>query len=299
MNTRIPLSAALAALVLTACGEPRAPDRRGAAGGDGVKVLATVNGVPITERDLEHRARKGGMGALPGQPPSAGILETIVRDELVYQQALRLGLDRDPSYRARLDDLEAQLRIFQRQEMAVRLRAYAQQQAPVTPAEAQAYFDANAASLRTRFHVYQILHKGNEGQILAERDRIRAGAPFEEVAAKRFEGIPLEGKAPWDLGELSWYQLPPAWRGVVDRLEPGQVSDVIRGEAGRYWIVKLVAKRADPAVTFATEQERITELLRQREAEEIHAKLLAEARKQAKIVYVTELPARTAQAPAP
>ena len=289
------LSAALAALALTSCGEPRSPDRR-AAGGEGVKVLATVNGEPITERDLDHRMKKGGMGSVP-HGPTQEVLQTIVRDELVYQQALRLGLDRDPSYRARLDDLEAQVRVFQRQEMAVRLRGYALQQAAVTPAEAQAYFDANAAALRTRLHVYQLLHKGNGAELLAERERIGSGTPFEEVAAKRFEGMPLEGRAPWDLGELTWYQLPPAWRGVVDRLEPGQVSDVIRGEGERYWIVKLVGKRVDPAITFATEQERITEMLRQRKAEDVHARLLAEAKKEGKVVYVAGPTAKTAQAP--
>lgn len=275
--------AALSTLHLVSCGEPRPPDRR-APDGAAVKVLATVNGTAITERDVEHRAKRGGPAGIAAHEPSGDVLQTVIRDELAYQQALRLGLDRDPGYRVRLDDLEAQVRTFQRQEMAGRLRSWAREQAVVAEAEARTWFDENAALVRTRFHVFQILRRGSEAELLADRDRVKAGTPFAEVAWRRFEGMPREGKAPWDLGELAWYQLPPAWRGVVDRLEPGQVSEVIR-DGDRYWLVQLAGKRVDAELTFASERDRIVEVLRARKADELHAKLLAEAKAHGKVVY--------------
>ena len=291
----LPAVAVFSTLLFTACGEPRAPERSAAQGG-AVRVLATVNGAPITERDVEHRAKRGGVAVMPGHERSGDILQTVVRDELAYQQALRLGLDRDPEYQLRLDDLEAQVRTFRRQELAGRLRSHAMQQASVSEGEARAYYDENAALLRTRFHVLQILRRGGEAELLADRDEVKAGAPFEEVAWKRFPGMPREGKAPWDLGELAWFQLPSAWRGVVDRLEPGQVSEVVR-EGDRYWLLKLAGKRVDPAVSFATERDRIVEILKVRKADELHAKLLAEAKAQGKVVYATEPATKTARSP--
>jgi hypothetical protein len=282
-TSTLSLVAVVSTALLAACGE-----RRSAEGG-GLEVLATVNGVPITERDVAHRTERPGTPAMPGHEPAAAgnALPTIVQDELVYQRAVELGLDRDPEYLRRVADLEAQVRTFRRQQMTMRVRAWAQEQVKVTEQEARDWFDRNAALVTTRFHVLQIFYRGRAEQILADRADIRSGAPFEEVAWRRFDGVPRQGKAPWDLGELAWHQLPPAWRGVVDQLEPGQVSEVIR-DGDRAWVIKLAAKRVDPALGFATERERIDTALRQRKAEAQYASVVAEARKRAKIVYTAD-----------
>lgn len=275
---------------LAACGERRPPPPRAAAA-PREKVLATVNGVPITERDVAQRARQavtgGGTGhEAPAEASAAGVLQTLVRDELISQQATRLGLDQEPGYRLRLEELEAQVRAFRRQELAVLYRQYAQQHAAVTDAEARAWFEENAPFVRTRLHVLQILYKGRPAELERDRQDVQRGTPFEEVAWRRFEGLPrTTPRPPWDLGELRWFQLPPSWRGVVDRLEPGQVSGIIRGEGDRSWVVKVAGKVQDPAVTFDTEKERIVELLRQRKAIELQDRLLAEAKARASITY--------------
>ncbi len=121
---------------------------------------------------------------------------------------------------------------------------------------------------------------------------MRAGTPFEKVAAGRFAELPASVKPPWDLGEMAWIQIPPAWRGIVDRLEPGQVSDVIQGEGGGCWILKLRGKRVDPAVTFETEKDRIVESLRQQKAAALQDAMLAELDE---IVYAKEPPASHAE----
>jgi parvulin-like peptidyl-prolyl isomerase len=108
---------------------------------------------------------------------------------------------------------------------------------------------------------------------------------FEKVAARRFAGLPKEIKAPWDLGEMSWNQMPTSWQGIVDRLEPGQVTDIIKGENDRFWVIKLAGKRVDSKITFATEKERLAEVLRQQKADALYKTLLDEMKEQAKIVY--------------
>ena len=280
---RVPFLAIVSVAFLASCGRGRDSDRRAVAAG--VKVLATVNGVPITERDVEHRSKPALMGGVPGHDAPGNVLQTVVRDELIYQKAVQLGLDREEEYLQRLENLEAQVRAFQRQEMSSRYRRYVQEHAAVTESEAREYFEKNASVIQTKFHILQIFLRGKYPEILNDHQAVKGGTPFEEVAWRRFAGFPREGKPPWDLGELSWHQLPPSWRGVVDRLEPGQVSDVISGENERFWMIKLAGKRVDPAITFATEKERIGEALRQKKADELHARMLAEMKDKASIVY--------------
>jgi parvulin-like peptidyl-prolyl isomerase len=243
-----------------------------------------VNGVPLTEADLEQRTRRTPTAGAPGHEFSANVLQTLVREELVAQRAVQLGLDREPGYRAQLEQMEAQVRAFKRQQLAVLYRTWVQGRAAPTDADARAWFDRNADLVRTRFHVLQIMRRGELAELQRDREDLRAGTPFEQVAARRYPDLPASAKAPWDLGEMAWNQLPVAWRGVVDRLEPGQVSEVIHGEAGRSWIVKLASKRVDPAITFETEKDRIVDALRQEKVTELYDASLAEARAKAKIV---------------
>lgn len=289
MRTPAPLAAVLSlasVAALASCGRPVPPAAPGAG-----RAVATVNGASITEADLDQRTKRIPNAGAPGHDVSANVLQTLVREELIAQKAVELGLDREPGYREQLEQMEAQLRAFKRQQLAVLYRAWVQSHATPTEADARAWFDANADLVRTRLHVLQIMRRGEPAELQRDREELRAGAPFEKVAARRFPGLPASVKAPWDLGEMAWNQIPPAWRGVVDRLEPGQVSDVIQGEGGRAWIVMLQGKRVDPAITFETEKDRIVDALRQQKATELYEATLAEARAKARIVYAKAPPA--------
>lgn len=286
MTLRKPIILFIAGLLmasLASCGEKREADQKTAAG-DQVKVLATVNGVPITEYDMKTRLKR----VMPGgeaHGASPNVLQALVREELIYQKAVQLGLDKKPEYLRKLGEVESQLRAFQRLEMANLYRGYVREKAEVTDADAQAYFEKNAKSLQTKFHVMQILYKGKYQEIAKDHQDIKNGMPFEKVAARRFANLPKNIKAPWDLGEMSWNQMPKSWQGIVDRLEPGQVSDIIKGENDRFWVIKLVKKTVDPKITFASEKEKIVEILRQQKADALYQSMLDEMKEKAKIVY--------------
>jgi len=92
-------------------------------------------------------------------------------------------------------------------------------------------------------------------------------------------------KAPWDLGYLRWSQIPPFWQESIDRLKPGQVSDIIKGPNERFWVIKLIDRSEDPDITFATEKENIVETLRRRKADELSEAMLDRMRTRSKIVF--------------
>lgn len=284
------LTILLIALVLTAslssCGKSREASQKTDVDVQ-AKVLATVNDVPITEYDLKQILKRipSGMGAMH-QGTDRNVLQTLVRDELIYQKGLELGLDKNQAYRLKLAEVEAQIRALKRQEMSALYLRHLNSKVEVTDAEAQAYFTKNAQKIQTKFHVMEIFYRGNETGIAKAHQDLKNGVPFEKVAARQFPpNLPANMKAPWDLGELHWSQIPEPWQSVLDRLAPGQVSEVIKGPKDRFWVIKLVKKTVNPQIAFATEKERITEILRQQKAEALYNSMLAEMKEKAKIVY--------------
>ncbi len=267
---------------LCACGGKTDANRKTDAHAQG-KILATVNDVPITEYDMKLILRRVGHGEQANPEPTQVVLDTLVRNELVRQQSVELGLDKNQDYRNKLNEVEAQVREFERQEMAVLYREYVRSKATVTEAEAQDYFNKNAKTIQARFHVMQIYYRGGEAEIAQAYKDLQGGMPFEKVAAKRFPNLPKGMKAPWDLGELRWFQIPPPWQGTVEGLAPGKSSGIIKGPGERFWLIKLAGKSVDPKITFAMEKDRIVEVLKSRKADALYGSMLDEFRKKSKI----------------
>ena len=267
--------------LLLSCGDKQGANRKD--GGE-VKILATVNGVSITEYDLKQILKRLPPGEEVHQEASKNMLQTLVRDELIYQKSLELGLDKNQEYRTKLGEVEAQLRAFHRQEMSRLFLRYIHDKAEVTDSEVQGYFEKNAKKMQTKYHVWQIFYKGKNAEIVKDHGDVKSGMPFEKVAARRFPNLPPNIKAPWDMGEMYWNQMPQPWQDVIDRLAPGQVSDIIKGPNDRFWVIKLVNKTIDHKITFATERERITELLRKQKSDKLYDDMLGQMRAKSEIV---------------
>ena len=156
------------------------------AGSGSAKVLATVNGDAITALDVEQRMRSAG-GHLPGAAPpsSSGVLQTVIRDELVRQRAIELGLDKDPSYRAKRDEMLAQVAAMERRELAdLFFKKEVSEKVEVSDADAKKYFDDNASKVKAELHVFQLLYNHDEPAARAALSEIRGGSSFESVAAE-------------------------------------------------------------------------------------------------------------------
>ncbi len=270
---------------LSSCGGKREANQK--SGADlPVKVLATVNDVPITEYDVKQNFKRGvGHAGVVGSDAAQNALQALVRSELIYQKSLELGLDKNQQYREKLNQAEAQLRAFKRQEMTILFQNYIRSNGEVTDAEAQAYFENNATRIKTKYHVWQIFYRGNHPQITKDHQDLKSGMPFEKVAARRFPNLPKDIKPPWDMGYLYWSQIPEPWRGVIDRLGIGKASDIITGPGDRFWVIKVVDKIVDPKITFATAKDNIVEVLKKKKSDELYEKMLGDMKTNAKIVF--------------
>lgn len=216
----------------------------------GEDVVARVNGVPITETELKLKLENDSHEAAPAAERRSAVLQSLIQREVLAQKARAEGLDRDPKYLAMRRVKEAQMGSFERQELSELLLAReGERRSAPTEESARAFFRANEQRIRTRVHVLMILRR-SEAAIIEARSAIDRGKPFEEVAESLLPGGLPEGKKPWDLGYLSFQQVPGPWRETVYDLKPGEMSGVLRGPNERFWLVKLVDTREDADVTF-------------------------------------------------
>ena len=281
--------------LFAACGQPEAADAP-ASENDGPAAaanpaLAIVNGTRITEIDVRIRkevARRSPGGAVPRD--DRAVLETIVQQEIFAQRAVELGLDSDEGYQERLAELNARVADFRRAELARLLeRREIVEKAEVSDEELRSYFDEHVAEIGTEFHVQQILQRGREAAD-ASHAALVAGTPFDEVAAGLFPTLPPGAGQPWDLGFLSWEQLPDAWRESIHDLEPGAISGVLEGPNGRCWIIKLIERRERAGVTFESVRAMLTQTLKGQRVEERRRAVVAELTEAARVSY-PEVPA--------
>lgn len=244
-------------------------------------VLARVNGAPITAVDVELKLKNDSHEAVPGPGRMKVVLEQLVTREILAQQAQKDGLDKDPGYLEGLARLEAQVAAYKRQELSeLFLRRESEKRSVPTEADARAYFDKNEKRIRAQMHVLQILRR-SEAAIMEVRGAIEGGKSFEQAAKDLFPGLP-EGQTPWDLGYLSFQQVPEPWRETLYDLKPGEMSGILRGPNERYWLIQLVAVRDDPSVTFESVKEAVLADMKanklQRSREDIERELRQGAR---------------------
>ena len=205
-------------------------------------VLARVNGVAFTDLDVAGAFRARSPEDEPTPAIKASILETLIRQELLAQRAAALGLDKDEQLQEELAAIQAKMDKVRRDRLAeASYRDAIAKMPPVSDADAKAYFDANAARIHTEIHVSEIMER-SEQAIAAAQAELKGGMSFEDVALKH-QKVASPGKTPWDQGFLMWKQVPDAWHPAVDKLAVGEVSDILRGPGGRFWLVKMLGRK--------------------------------------------------------
>lgn len=255
-------------------------------------TLASVNGVQIREIDVNRIMKKNANLRKAKGDMKRAVLEMIIRQELMYQKALELGLDRSPDdyyddYQEEIQRLEAQLNAFKRKIMSRRFRKQEiTKKAIITEDEMKTYFGENLRKIQTEFHIGQILYRGNEKAINDDLNDIEKGASFEDVAEKRFSSLPKKlNMHPWDLGYLRWNQIPEAWQDVIYGMKKGETSGIIKGPKERFWIIKLVDRRENPNPDFEKSKSIIKAILKRKKIEELSNQWKKKLRDEAEVIY--------------
>ena len=246
------------------------------------KIIAKVNGTPITEEDLILR-RPGAHGQRRATGDQQKALDDVITEELLYQQGLKIGLDKDPGYRAQIAKLEHQLAVAKRAEMTRRVyNTQVAARVEITPADAKNYYDKNVNQITRDLHL-GVISFNNGDQAREALQKIRGGATFESVARSVMGNQLSAGREPWDLGFLSWAQIPFDFVDAVYKLKPGEVSDVVSSQRTGLQIFKLFGARKNPKADFASVSGLIMNRLRDEKIIEAYQQYVDKLKKEAKI----------------
>jgi peptidyl-prolyl cis-trans isomerase C len=269
-TTRITILLAAALCCLTGCNEK-----------SGSKVLARVNGTPLTVEDIEFRLQMGH-----GKQPQYGdkSIDDIINQELLYQKGVRLQLDRDPGYQGQLAKLNQLPPGAKRLEMA--RRVFNTQIAPTVDVrfqDAKDYYQKHRDQIENELHL-EYLKFSAKSDAEAALKKLRQGANFETVARPVMGTSPVQGRMPWDLGFVTWEQIPVDFVDPIYRLKPGEVSEVLGSQGTGYQIVRVLASRKAPKTEAAQISASVMNRLRDMKLLEAYQNYLGTLRKEAKIV---------------
>ena len=263
-------------LLLAACqGKPPS-------GRDGKAILARVNGTPITEEDITISLSRGH-----GRPAEiqAGreFLDDVIVEVLLYQQGLKLGLDKEIGYKSFIAKKQNQTPRAQWREMKRRvINTQIAAKVAIGPKDARDYYEKNAARMAMQLHLLFIKVKGKEAADEALK-KIRGGESFESVARPLMGDMKVGGREAWDLGFVNWDKIPVDFFDAVYRLKPGEVSGVMGSQQAGFQIVKVMGTKKVPRVTFSAVQGTLMNRLRDLKMLEAYNQYVIQLKNNAKI----------------
>ena len=208
--------------------------------------LAKVGNTVITEADIEREIKN-----LPdfvqkmfeGVSGRERFLEELVKRELLYQEALKKGLDKDPAYQKKLEDFK-KINL-----VGLLLEKEIETKTKVSDKEIRDYYEKNKEDFAPVSQVrlsHILLNTEEEAQKVLER--LKKGEDFAQVAKKSSIDT-VSAKKNGDLGFFSKGEIPPEFRIAAVRLKTGEVSEPIKTKSG-YEIIKVTDKKVGQVIEF-------------------------------------------------
>jgi len=258
--------AALAFGALVACGKAELPDP---------DVVAEIAGVELHHAEFAAflEANLGETGAALESEALSALFDQFVEERLL----VRLGFERQlvTADAAGGDAVEALLR--------------AEGAPPIAATAIAAYYAEHAAELRVPERV-ELRAIRTDDRASAERARreIVAGADFAEVA-RRLSSDPTAQQG-GEHGALSHEELPTEFADAVFRLAPGELSNVLAGDAG-FYLFRVDRRVPERALELEEVREEIVRKLGGARADRAYARFVGEARSRYAVkVYDRNLP---------
>ncbi|MBI3322518.1 MAG: peptidylprolyl isomerase [Candidatus Omnitrophica bacterium] len=245
--------------------------------GSGGKIAAVVNGQVITAKEIDDRMT--AMSKVTRQAVGtdrARVLEQMVMESLLLQEAKRRGLEHDREVKKLVTEARRQI-LFGRLVEVLR----DEQKAQVPQEEVAAYYEEHRAEFAQpdSTRASHIL-ADNEEAAKKALSRVKAGEPFGKVA----EDVSTDPSRTngGDIGFFTKGQVIPEFEAACEKLKPGEVSDVVKTPLG--WHVILVTeKRAARERALAEVEDRIRGALEQRQKQRHLEQVVKDLRSKAQI----------------
>jgi peptidyl-prolyl cis-trans isomerase C len=240
-------------------------------------VLVIVNGKPITQSEFDFRWSELPPSAQARYQNHGGkrkFLDDLIAQELLLQEARKLGLDQAPAARERLERFKEQLALEELIKQTVRARV------DLSPEDLEAYYASHSGELleAEQIRAAHIL-VSSEAQAGDLKRQLDQGADFAKLAQRHSIDYATKPRG-GDLGLYHRGALAPRLEAVLLALKPGMVSEPVETEAG-FHLVKVISRETSDSVATRAARERLKQELyveKQRQRfEEYLSKLRASA----------------------
>lgn len=259
-------------------------DFSGASTEDIGEPLAHVNGMPIGSKEFDQMAarRSPGDQELDAETRKE-ILDKLVEEKLLYQEAVRQKIDRDPKIQKMM------VNTLLKKEVYGTIK-----NSDISEDELRQYFEEHKEDfiVPAKVQIKDILIKVKPGQdeetARKEAERIRAEVVanpdnFKELAIKYSEG-PYARRG-GDLGFVSAKGKPGVDPKIVEeafKMEKGEVSPVIKADDG-FHIIMVANKRDQIERTFEQMKSSVLRKVKSERYKELYDKYVAKLKEGAKI----------------
>ena len=201
------------------------------------KVAAVVNGQVITAKEIEARLERLN----PATRQAIGndrrrLLEEMIMETLLLQEARRRGLHQDAQVEQLLKEAHRQILIGRLVESVRQSKAV-----EVSDEQIAQFYQANKALFREpeSFRASHILLNSEEDAKKALA-RLKGGESFAKLA-EELSVDPTKTKG-GDIGFFSKGQLIPEFEKACENLKPGETSGIVKSPLG-YHIILLAERR--------------------------------------------------------
>lgn len=217
-------------------------------------TLATVNGESITMGDF-----KEAVAAMPPQQQVLAFsrpeefLDSLVKRELVFQEAVRRRLDTDPEVASLLARLKKEVII------TTLLRRIARSAEEVTDEDSERFYLEHKDRFRTpeKITASHIVLKSEE-DAKAVLAALKEGQDFAKLAKERSSG-PRAAQG-GHLGNITRGEMPIEFDRVAFNLSVGSISDVVETPFG-FHIIKVTERIPSTEVGYSDVSDRIHQRL--------------------------------------
>jgi len=259
--------------------------------GDIGEVLAEVNGMKIGTKAFDTAYNR----LMPRRNPNKDmnddekkqmVIDRLIDDKVLYQEALRKGLDQDPKIQRMV------VNTLLRQDVYSSLRS-----ADISDEELQQYFEEHRDDfvIPEKVQLKRILIKadGDDDASKSKASGIRKQivekpALFKDIAIK--ESQDSYARRGGEVGFVSRAGKPGLDQAVIDaafKLEPGTVSEVFKTDEG-YNVVMVVNKRERVERSYEQMKGAVLRKLKTEKSRKIQKTYVQKLRAQAKIDIDTE-----------
>lgn len=256
-------------------------------------VLATVNGDEITSEEVNKVLMEGTQGRFDSLPADKQnelrqrIIEGMIAQELVYDDAKRTGVLDSKEYKQELEKLVDRLKV----QLAAKVWEQQQFEAiKVDAKEVKAYFDANPEEFvdKEKIRARHILVKSEaEAQTIIKSMKALSGEKLknEFIAQAKSKSTGPSAAKGGDLGYFPRGQMVPSFNDAAFAMKEGTISSTpVQSQFG-YHVIFVEDKKAAKKLGFDDVKNFIEQRLKMDKFKATMEKKMSSLREKAKITY--------------